>query len=229
MSWAALLMLASPVAPFAVAPVADAELATHRGGFRLPSGIDVALTVQTQTAVNGAVVLSTVFRADQGTPSFAVYAPKPGTMVNAAQAAKPAQSAVAAMPTITYDRANGLQVIRGAATPSIVVAAGGVAPTLADGLEQVDVGDGVVTDNGRIVADTGGAVQRVAIQAGDLVVTHFAGAAFGSAIANSGSDRAIDTTTTVAIGLGNAGPDVLGSAMFRVEGAALDALRSRLP
>ena len=60
-----------------VAPLSDAELARQRGGFRLPNGVDVALTVQTQTAVDGAVVLRTVFRADQGAPTLTVFTPKP--------------------------------------------------------------------------------------------------------------------------------------------------------
>ena len=56
----------------------DAELARQRGGFRLPNGIDVAMTVQTQSAVDGLVVLKTVFRADQGQPALTVLAPARG-------------------------------------------------------------------------------------------------------------------------------------------------------
>jgi hypothetical protein len=225
MSLAVLLMILGPGAPFAVAPVSDAELAQHRGGFRLPSGIEVALTVQTQTAVDGAVVLSTVFRAAQGAPSFAAFVPKAGTSVSATTSGGRAGGS-ATMPTVTYDRQNGLQVIPGAAAPSVTMG-DDIAP-LAAGLEQVTGAEsGVVTDNGRVTVDTGGAVQRVTLQGSDLAITHFAGRAFGSAIANSGNDRAIDTRTIVAIDLANAGPDVLGSAVFRVEGLALDGLRNR--
>ena len=82
MSGLVLLLLAQVAAPelppIAAAPVADPILAEQRGGFRLPSGIDVALSVQTQTAVNGAVLLRTVFQIDQGAPNFTIYAAQAG-------------------------------------------------------------------------------------------------------------------------------------------------------
>ena len=53
------------------------------------------------------------------------------------------------------------------------------------------------------------------------------GGAFGSAILNSGSDRTISTATTVSIDLRNAGPEVLGSALLRIEDVAIGALTTR--
>jgi hypothetical protein len=61
----------------------------------------------------------------------------------------------------------------------------------------------------------------------DIRIFHLTRNAIGSAITNTGSDRAIDTHTSVSIDLRNAGPDVLGSAMLRVEDVALGALASR--
>ena len=223
---ALLCLLLAPVAveapppdasPFAAAPVADAELAGERGGFRLPNGIDVALTVQTDTAVDGALVLRTVFRADHGTPTLSSYVPRDGATVGFTRTN--AGGTGQAAPTISYDARGGIQVTPGAtAVAAAIGTAKGAIAAIPEGLREA--GNAVATD-------ASGPVRTVTLSGGDLVVTHFAGNAFGSAIANSGSDRAIDTATTVSIDLGNAGPDVLGSAMLRVEGVALDALRMR--
>ena len=99
----ALAILVATSGPFGT-PVAEAELETARGGFRLPSGIDVALTVQTQTAIDGAVVLRTEFRANQGAPQFAVFVPKAGETV-AAGGTRAASASGGSLPAVTYGRA----------------------------------------------------------------------------------------------------------------------------
>jgi hypothetical protein len=91
----------------------------------------------------------------------------------------------------------------------------------------VEIAAGTVTDAGAVSQSTGTSTRTVSLSAADLTITHLAGNAFGSAIANSGNDRAIDTQTTVSIALGNTGPDVLGSAMFRMQDIALDAVALR--
>lgn len=225
---ALIILLAGQTGPIAAAALPDQELAAQRGGFRLPSGIDVALTVQTQTAVNGAVVLRTVFRADQGAPSFSVYTPKPGTTV-VAQGEGTAGPASATTPSVSYDPRHGIQVTPGVGMPAITVSSGtvGTAAT-ASGLQAIDAsGAGVATDAGQVTTAKTGALDTAQLKAADLTIAHFAGNAFGSAIANSASDRAIDTQTTVSIDLSNAGPDVIGSAMLRVAdlGSAVTAMR----
>lgn len=235
MSGLLLLLLAqaaavSPAAegpPIAAAPVADPILAEQRGGFRLPSGIDVALSVQTQTAVNGAILLRTVFQIDQGSPNFTIYAAKPGETVGMSAAGGDPQTARTSTPIISYDRTNGLQVQPGATfSPISVSAKPGAVAALPVGLTEVAAG--TVTDAGAITDTTRNGVRAVSLSGADLTITHLAGNAFGSAIANSGSDRAIDTQTTVSINLSNAGPDVLGSTMFRVQDIALDAVAMRV-
>ena len=224
-----LLMLLSGPAPFVAEPVSDRELATQRGGFRLPNGVDVALTIQTQTSVNGALVLSTVFRADQGAPSVTVFTPKPGETV-AAPASAPTTVASGSGPVISFDARSGIQITPGGAGPAISVAsgrppAGDVPPS---GLQQVDAsGAGFATDAGQVIAARTGGVDTVQLRAGDLTVTHLVGGAFGSAIVNSANDRAIDTQTSLMIDLANAGPEVVGSAMLRVQdlGSAVSAMR----
>lgn len=214
-------------APIAAVPVADPILAEQRGGFRLPNGIDVALSVQTQTAVNGAVQLRTVFQIDDGSPTFTIYAAKTGETVSVGTAAAGGQATQAAAPTISYDRASGIQVTPGIAPSSISVSAKPVtSEAIPAGLTEVAAG--AVTDTGAITDTTRNGVRAVTLTGSDLSITHLAGNAFGSAIANSGNDRSIDTQTTVSINLSNAGPDVLGSSMFRVQDIALDAVAMRV-
>ncbi len=222
MSLPALLLLMAQAAPFGVAPVADVELATMRGGFRLPNGIDIALTVQTQTAIDGAIILRTVFRADQGPPTLTAFVPRAGTTVAAASQGTPGQGAVASNPSIAFDARNGIWVTPGLAMPGIAVLADATGQGGSDALpEGLEVAGDSVRQGGL------GGLQTVALDAADISVIHFAGTAFGSAIANSGSDREIATQTSVAIDIRNAGPDVLGSSMLRAQDVAFSPMQMR--
>ncbi|KQU53146.1 hypothetical protein ASG67_09990 [Sphingomonas sp. Leaf339] len=215
---------AAPLAPLPD-PLPNEVLAAQRGGFRLPSGIDVALTVQTQTAINGAVVLRSVFQADHGTPTLTVYAPRSGETV-AAGGGNAGASGDPAMPVVTYDSRNGIQISASGGTPAVSLTLSGGAAPVAAGLVPV-TGEGVVTDNGTVSQSTRGALQVAELRAADLTITHLAGSAFGTAIANAGNDRAIDTSTAIGIDLHNAGPDVLGSSMLRVQDVAINAMQFR--
>ena len=128
------------------------------------------------------------------------------------------------MPTISYDRQSGIQVIGGVAAPG--VALGGRPGAIPAGLEAVS--GGAATAAGQVSERTQGALRLVELTGADLSVTHIAGGAFGAAIANMGSDRTIDTQTSVAIDLSGAGPDVLGSAMLRAEDLASQVVAGRL-
>lgn len=205
-------------------PLPDAALAKLRGGIRLPSGVDVALSVQTQTSLNGNIVLQTVFQADRGPATVTAYAPRSGEVV-AAPARDQQVATDTTGPIVTYDARNGLTVTPGAAIPVTAAALSGAADTIPAGLAKV--ADGAVTDNGVIAESSRGSVRTVELQGADLRVAHLSGAAIGSVIANTGGDRTIDTLTNVAIDLRNAGPDTVGSAMFRVQDIALDALALR--
>lgn len=136
-------------------PVAETELASMRGGFSLGNGLDVALAVQTDTAVNGSLLLRTVFRAEDGKPTLTTLAPS---------------------------------------TSAVEVR---------------------TTSQG----------QRVQAQGNAIDVTHLVGNAIGSIVANSGSDRSIDTTTNVSIDIRGTTPMNIGSTMFRVEALGIDAVR----
>lgn len=223
-----IVLAAQAATPLGSAPLADPILAEQRGGFRLPNGIDVAISVQTQTVLDGAVVLRTVFRADQGAPTLTILAPPSGQTVAAQRDAGGASTTQGtSMPSVTYDRNSGIQVMPGVTTPQVSISSGAGSSTgAADGL--VPVAAGATTDNGVVSTAATDGLRTVTLSATDLTITHIAGNAFGSAILNSGSDRAIDTQTAVSINLSNAGPDVLGSAMFRVQDVAIAAASLRV-
>jgi hypothetical protein len=69
---AAALALAAVASPalaagaFGRAPVGEARLAGMRGGFVVPGGLDIAITVQSATKLNGATLFRTVFSVDRG-------------------------------------------------------------------------------------------------------------------------------------------------------------------
>lgn len=230
MIWLGFLLMAGQPAPvFDAVTAPDEILATQRGGLRLPNGIDVAMTVQTTTAVDGAVVLETVWTVDAGQPQLAVYTPARGTPV--ASTAAPGGQGIAAASTsatVTYDRQHGIQVATNGWRPAVTVSGAPGAATPTAGLERVDPGEPVTTDGGVVSASAPGQLSGVQLAGMDIQVTHLNGQAFGSVIQNMGSDRVIDTQTTLSIDLRDAGPDVLGSAFLRVEALAVDALAGRI-
>ena len=215
--------------PFAAASaVSDDVLAQQRGGIRLPGGIDVSLSIDTVTALDGSVVLQTVTRIAEGAPVVAAYAPADGESV-----ALPAQAGTAAgrqaAPSLSYDRQNGFSITVQRPAPRIEpAAANGQTPAAIAGLHPVDLTEAVATPNGVIHSIVGERVGGVELQGADIRIMHLTGSALGSAILNTGSERAIDTRTTLSIELGNVGPDVLGSAMLRVEDVSLGIMRSRI-
>lgn len=207
-------------------PLPDAVLAEQRGGFRLPSGLDIDLAVRTQTAVDGKVVLATVFTLAEGGSRFTAYVPRPGETVSAAPTAKAgANAGSVALPQIAFDGRNGISVIPGQAASNVAVGGGSGAGTLSDGLVEVSPGE---VAGGTLGAVTDGTLRKIQLDAADLSIAHLAGRAFGSVIANSASDRAIDTTTSVGIDLRNAGPDNLGSTFLQVGDLSADAIARRI-
>ena len=147
--------------------VSDSRLGGMRGGFLLPGGLDVALTVQSVTQLNGRMLFKTEFAADEG----------------------PAE----------------LNVSNGSRDLDVRVGGGGVR-----------TGGG----NVEAVADRGGT--RITYSARGLDVTHLAGIANGSIIANQRNGVSIDTATNVDLTLRNATPLNLGSTLLRVDSIAVD-------
>jgi hypothetical protein len=214
--------------PFPGPPVVDAVLAEQRGGIRLPNGIDVNLSIDTVTAIDGRIVLQTVTRITEGAPVVTAYAPEDGSPVALANDGNGRQQGFAP-PRITYDRQNGLTVTTGRAIVPVTLTTGegGNAPEDTSGLHAIDAGHSVTTPNGLVQVLDGEGIGGVELQGEDIRILHLTRNAVGSVIVNTGSDRAIDTHTNVSIDLRNAGPAVLGSAMLRAEDVALGALASR--
>lgn len=220
-----ILLLLAQASPAADTPVPDATLAQQRGGFRLPSGIDVALSVQTQTAIDGAVVLRTVFSVDQGKPTLSIHAPAPGQTVAAGGGAN-GPGRPAGTPVVAYDPRTGLSVTPGMAAPPVTISTGAASrPDAGPALPTVAAG--ATTAAGTVSEATTNGLRTVSLEGADFIISHVAGNAFGSSITNTGNDRTIDTQTTLAIDLRGAAPDVLGSAMFRVENVAIQAMSIR--
>ena len=211
--------------------LSDEELSALRGGFRLPNGVDVALTVQSQTAIDGATVLRTVFRADQGTPQFAIFVPKSGEKVAAPGSDRVSMASSSSglnIPIVSYDSRSGVHIVQTQSAPTVSVTSGMSESSSLTGLEQVSAdGQGVVTDSGFVSQSSQNGLLRAQLQSPDITIQHLAGNAFGSAVANSGSDRMIDTQTSVNIELGNVGALLSQSAALRVDNIISDALRNR--
>ncbi len=223
----ALIALALASATMPGTHLSDPELATLRGGFRLPTGIDVSLAVQTDTAVNGALLLRSVFVADHGTPTLQVFAPAAGTeVVSTTHAADAASSGGV---SVQFDRQNGVVFVPATtATPAVSVSTGSTMPNDAAsaGLSAVPVSVGsapVETAGGAVSVEALPDGERVRLEGAGLDVSHVVGAAFGSVLANNANDRVIDTTTTISLDLTHVGPEALGSTMFKVENVAVEA------
>ncbi|WP_137681737.1 hypothetical protein [Aurantiacibacter suaedae] len=218
-----ILHVAAAQMPYDADVVPEPVLAEQRGGVRLPNGIDVALSIDTTTAIDGRIVLQTVTRIDEGAPQTAIFVPSDGANVSLPDGNNGGGRETASRPTVTYDRQNGLQLSWGGRLP-VTVSSGVSGPQqVAEGLEQIETSVPVATASGVVSREPAG----VSLQAADIRILHLSSNAVGSAIANSGNDRAIDTLTTLSIDLSNAGPEVLGSAMLRVERMATDALSTR--
>ena len=71
------LAFASPASAddgfFGKPAVTEEALASMRGGFALPGGLDVSIAVQSSTSVNGTPVLTTVFAVDGGPAMLSVF------------------------------------------------------------------------------------------------------------------------------------------------------------
>ncbi|UVI38914.1 hypothetical protein [Qipengyuania spongiae] len=223
----ALAASATPGALYDDTPLTEPVLAEQRGGLRLPNGIDANLSIQTRTAIDGNVILQTVVTIDQGPPVIQIYVPKTGETI--AIPSGSSQTIPGMQAVVSYNRTSGLQVTTSGAPLSAAVGYGpsAVALTLPEGLRIVDGSMPVATDNGSVSTFGTSGIQGVELVSPDLRVIHLTGSAFGSAIANSADNRAIDTQTALSIDLRNAGPDVLGSTIFRVENVTIEAMTTR--
>jgi hypothetical protein len=219
---------------FDSAPVDDAELAGSYGKFIAPGGIDLAMSVQSETAVNGQLVLRSVFTVDQGPGTLQIYAPAVGAQGPAFQTvgagAGQAQSAAQGV-SVTIDRSGAnmsVQPTYGATAPASNIAIGGSAASAAanEGLVRVAPtagGGGVDTGAGTVSLAATSNGMRVTLDSMGLSVSHLVGDAAGTAVANSVNNRVIDTVTSISIDVRNSNQLAIGSSLLRVDGLATAA------
>jgi len=217
-------------------PVSDETLADSYGKFLAPGGIELAMSVLSDTAVDGHLVLRSVFTVDKGPPSLQVYAPAVGTQGPAVQGSA-SNGATGAKQTsgvsVQVDRAGGITTVRPVYTapaPTVSVNAGPASQSDAQiALVPVAPQDEPVATGAGTVTTTplpGGA--RVTLDAGGLAISHLVGSAIGTVIANTTNDRTIDTVTTVQLDLHNAGAIITGSSLLRVDAVATAATRAMI-
>lgn len=187
------------------------------------------MAVQSETSLNGNLLLRSVYRVDKGQPELRVYAPRPGETIHAASAASgartdPLQGSIA----VNFDRQGGVSITRQTAMPvtSVTIGSTPADPGNADDLQPLDLSHGPVdTAGGRVSVAELPAGLRARIQGDGIDASHLVGAAFGSVVANTGGDRTIDTTTTISLDLRGATPFNLGSSLLRAEALGTDAVR----
>ena len=182
--------------------VADEALSDMRGGFALPGGLDVAVAVQSDTRVNGVLMLRSVFVVDQGPATLAVFG-----RTGDAPSAVSVTGAGGSTSTLSFT--------------SKAAAIGGAA----EGLTKLALGpDGapVAASGGTVRVETAGAQNRVVLSQPTLDISHLSGQAYGSIVANRGNDVTVDTATNINVDLRNATALNLGSAAFRIDALALD-------
>lgn len=220
------------------APLGDHDLAKVTGKFLLPNGVELALSIVSDTVVNGQLLLRTVLTVDNGA-QLVVYgrtsdAAGPAYVTTAGAGA--GAGAGSAMPTgfaINLDRHAGLSTI----TPTFT-ATQSAAPTVsvgaivddskALGLSALPVtlgGPGVATPDGVVSLQAVRNGTQVTLVGDQLAVANLVGQSIASAVVNSGDNRSIDTVTNVAIDMRNVLPYQIGSAQVRVDTLALDAAR----
>lgn len=162
-------------------PVADDALSSMRGGFALPGGVDVSVAVQSDTLVNGVLLLRSVYVIDKDAPSLTVF--------GRTDAGQPQAGAPGDLTQLSL-------------TP------GGSAASASGGTVRVEA------------TGTG---SQVVLSQPTLDVRHLTGQALGAVVLNRGNDVSIDTVSNINIDLKDATPFNIGSAIFRVDAAAIDS------
>ncbi len=210
------------------APLPEEELATLTGKFILPGGGSLALSVTSDTMLNGSLILRTVLTIDQGS-KLQVF----GRDDSSASPAGTTGGTSGAGPTLAtgvsvlFDRRSGTQIT--VPTVSTVRTGSGVQMTETQaGLVPIAVvagGPAVRTPDGLVTLTTLPNGSQVTLAGDQIGISHLVGQSVATAILNAGNDRTIDTVTTIGIDLHDAAALTLGSAALKVDALAADAAR----
>lgn len=213
------------------------------GKFLLPNGVELALSIRSDTLVDGRPVLRTVFTVDTAAQLqvFGRQGDVPVTRTPAGSGSSMPSIAPTGV-SVLFDRRSGTQTV----TPTFAIAPTTMAPTVtatgatAFGEASGAAGSGLsplaVMPDGAAVATSDGLVSaanvangvQVTLAGDQLGIAHLVGQSIATAIVNSASDRTIDTATMVDIDLRNAAPLALASAALRVDSLAVDATRGMI-
>ncbi|MFM9977983.1 MAG: hypothetical protein ACKVOP_08065 [Sphingomonadaceae bacterium] len=212
------------------APVSDAELAEMTGKFVLPNGVEFAMSVVSDTVVDGQLALRTVLTVDQ-TARVDVFGRQGGgdTMPYVGVSNDQPGTVAATGVSVMLDRRSGTQTVtptfgvtNAAKVASAPIAANDAA---ARGLTLLPVtpgGEAVATDHGHVTIATTERGSQVTLSTDQLGVAHVVGQYIATAIVNSANNRIIDTVTNINIDLRDVAPYSVGSAMLQIDGIARD-------
>lgn len=218
------------------APLPDSELATLTGKFMLPGGGSLALSVTSDTLVNGTPVLRTVLTIDQ-TSNLQVFG-RDGHAVSAAASGQSGAGgeagtgtgmgagALAAGVSVLFDRRTGAQIT--VPTVSTVrtgtVGAADSQPGLVP-LAIVAGGPAVQTPDGLVTLTSLANGSQVTLAGDQIGIAHLVGQSVATAVLNAGNDRTIDTVTTIGVTLHDATALTMGSAALKMDVLAADVAR----
>lgn len=216
----------APETPYEATPLADPVLAGITGKFLLPDGTAIALSVTTDTRVDGQLLLRSVLTVDQGSTLKVFGGTGGGERTAATGTTAPTPSGV----SILFDRQTGVRTVTPtvAATPGVTVNTGMTAGT--QGATQVV--PLALTPGGPAVQTPGGLVSlagsgnQVSLAGDRIDVTHVLGPAFATAVANTANDRTIDTVVSIDIDVNRTIPFAVNSSTMRAGDLALDATRA---
>jgi hypothetical protein len=215
--------------------VSDDALGKMRGGVRLPNGLVVVIGIDIQTRVDGVLVLHTVYTSDGPDAGIRVYSAGTNATGTAPATATITTRPTIGVPVVTVDRSPGGTTINpGQATPATTInLVSGSSEGWLTGKGQTPV---PVTANGPSIAAPPGDVHLEISDAGasvilvtpSLEVRQLVGRATGVVIANTASDRSIETVSSINVDLRGLSPQLV-AAEFAVQRMAVETTLVRVP
>ncbi|WP_019831042.1 hypothetical protein [Sphingomonas sp. PR090111-T3T-6A] len=204
--------------------VPDSELSEMRGGFNLPDGLDIAIGIDVQTRIDGALALHTVYNSEGPDAGIHAYSGDNGPASSSGGTSVPGTAAGA---SVSVSRsASGATVVSTPSTPAV---------TIASNASPASTGGNALplTANGAPVQTASGSYSLSSTDRGDVVtyagpsieVQHLIGQATGVVIANTANNRTIDTASTINIDMQNVPVAAISSA-FLAARAAFDSARA---
>lgn len=213
--------------------VPDRELAVMRGGLLLPDGLDIAIGIDIQTRLNGALILHTVYTSDGPNTGIKVYTDGTTSPSSTPATVSVTTAAAASTPTIIVDRATTGTIVAApaASAPVTVNLVQGAPSTWLSGSGQNSV---PVTANGPAVSSEGNSIQLASNAQGAVVtlngpgleVQQLVGQATGVVVANTGNDRVIDTVSSINVNVQGISPALM-SGIFAASRIATAAIQAR--